>query len=103
MGTNFRSRVKALPEFKINKLNGESEIQRAMLILSYIGQSYQWSENNPQLVILTVKEIREQIAIDINATSNLWKAKGLNKSRKTQKAFDISAAIARGQHERQSN
>jgi indoleamine 2,3-dioxygenase len=47
MGTNFRSRVKALPEFKINKLNGESEIQRAMLILSYIGQSYQWSENNP--------------------------------------------------------
>jgi len=47
MGTNFRSRVKALPEFNINKLNGEAEIQRAMLILSYIGQSYQWSENNP--------------------------------------------------------
>jgi len=47
MGTNFRSRVKALPEFDISKLNGEAEIQRAMLILSYIGQSYQWSENNP--------------------------------------------------------
>ena len=47
MGTNFRSRVKALPDFNINKLNGEAEIQRAMLILSYIGQSYQWSENNP--------------------------------------------------------
>jgi len=47
MGTNFRSRVKALPEFNINTLNGEAEIQRAMLILSYIGQSYQWSENNP--------------------------------------------------------
>jgi indoleamine 2,3-dioxygenase len=47
MGSNFRSRVKALPEFNINKLNGEAEIQRAMLILSYIGQSYQWSENNP--------------------------------------------------------
>ena len=47
MGTGFRSRVKALPEFDINKLNGEAEIQRAMLILSYIGQSYQWSENNP--------------------------------------------------------
>jgi indoleamine 2,3-dioxygenase len=51
MGTNFRSRVKVLPEFKVNKLNGESEIQRAMLILSYIGQSYQWSENNPATVM----------------------------------------------------
>ena len=51
MGTNFRSRVKALPEFKIDKLNGEAEIQRAMLILSYIGQSYQWSENSPATVM----------------------------------------------------
>ena len=51
MGTNFRSRVKALPEFHIDKLNGEAEIQRAMLILSYIGQSYQWSENNPATVM----------------------------------------------------
>jgi len=51
MGTNFRSRVKALPEFKISKLNGEAEIQRAMLILSYIGQSYQWSENSPATVM----------------------------------------------------
>jgi len=51
MGTDFRSRVKALPEFNINKLNGEAEIQRAMLILSYIGQSYQWSENKPATVM----------------------------------------------------
>ena len=51
MGTNFRSRVKALPDFDINKLNSEAEIQRAMLILSYIGQSYQWSENNPATVM----------------------------------------------------
>ena len=51
MGTNFRSRVKALPEFKISKLNGEAEVQRAMLILSYIGQSYQWSENSPATVM----------------------------------------------------
>jgi hypothetical protein len=50
-------------------------------------------------IVETVKEIREQIAVDIQATSQLWKAKGLNKSRKTQKAFDISAAIARGQNE----
>ncbi len=52
-----------------------------------------------QLVILTVKEIREQIASDIEATVPLWKSKGLLKSRRTEKAFRISAAIARGQHE----
>lgn len=50
-------------------------------------------------IVFTVKEIREQIAVDIQATSDLWKSKGLNKSRRTQKAFDISAAIARGQNE----
>lgn len=47
-------------------------------------------------IVFTVKEIREQIAVDIEATSQLWKLKGLNKSRRTQKAFDVSAAIARG-------
>ena len=50
-------------------------------------------------IVFTVKEIRDQIATDIEGTSRLWKAKGLNKSRRTQKAFDISAAIARGQNE----
>ena len=52
-----------------------------------------------EFIVFTVKEIREQIATDIQATSDLWKAKGLNKSRRTQKAFDVSAAIARGQNE----
>jgi len=52
-----------------------------------------------EFIVFTVKEIREQIAVDIEATSQLWKSKGLNKSRRTQKAFDISAAIARGQNE----
>ena len=52
-----------------------------------------------EFIVFTVKEIRDQIAVDIEATSELWKAKGLNKSRRTQKAFDISAAIARGQNE----
>lgn len=52
-----------------------------------------------EIIILTVKEIRNDIAMDILATSDLWKAKGLNKSRRTQKAFDISAAIAWGKHE----
>jgi hypothetical protein len=50
-------------------------------------------------IVFTVKEIRDQIALDIEGTSELWKVKGLNKSRRTQKAFDISAAIARGQNE----
>lgn len=50
-------------------------------------------------IVETVKEIREQIAVDIEGTSDLWKAKGLNKSRRTTKAFQISAAIARGQNE----
>ena len=50
-------------------------------------------------IVFTVKEIRDQIATDIEGTSQLWKVKGLNKSRRTQKAFDISAAIARGQNE----
>ena len=50
-------------------------------------------------IVETVKEIREQIAQDIQGTSDLWKAKGLNRSRRTTKAFEISAAIARGQNE----
>lgn len=53
-----------------------------------------------ELIIMTVKEIREQIASDIEATVPLWKSKGLLKSRRTEKAFRISAAIARGQNEK---
>jgi ribosomal protein S17E len=53
-----------------------------------------------ELIIVTVKEIREQIAGDIEATIPLWKSKGLLKSRRTEKAFQISAAIARGQNEK---
>ncbi len=51
MGTNFRKRVQALPKFNIDKLNGEAEIQRAMLVLSYIGQAYQWSDNEAAIVM----------------------------------------------------
>ena len=51
MGTNFRKRVEALPKFNIDKLNGEAEIQRAMLVLSYIGQAYQWSDNQAATVM----------------------------------------------------
>jgi indoleamine 2,3-dioxygenase len=54
MGTNFRQRVKNLPQFNIGKLNGEAEIQRAMLVLSYIGQAYQWSETTAATVMPAV-------------------------------------------------
>ena len=50
-------------------------------------------------IVFTVKEIREQIAQDILGTADLWMAKGHLKSRKTLKAFLVSAAIARGQNE----
>jgi indoleamine 2,3-dioxygenase len=51
MGTNFRKRVQALPKFNVDKLNSEAEIQRAMLVLSYIGQAYQWSDNEAATVM----------------------------------------------------
>ena len=47
MSTNFRKRVTELPDFNIKALKGDAEIQRAMLVLSYIGQSYQWSDESP--------------------------------------------------------
>ena len=50
-------------------------------------------------VVFTVKEIREQIARDIEATMPLWETKGWLKSRRTRKAFEASAAIARGHNE----
>lgn len=52
-----------------------------------------------EIVILTVKEIREQIAMDIMATIPLWERHGWLKSRRTRKAFEAGAAIARGQNE----
>lgn len=52
-----------------------------------------------ELIIVTVKEIREQIAADIDATVPIWKRMGYLKSRRTAKAFKVCAAIARGLHE----
>ena len=51
MGSDFRKRVNALPKFNIDKLNGEAQIQRAMLVLSYFGQAYQWSDNKAATVM----------------------------------------------------
>ena len=50
-------------------------------------------------IVFTVKEIREQIAQDILATIPLWERHGWLKSRRTRKAFEAGAAIARGQNE----
>jgi hypothetical protein len=52
------------------------------------------------LVITTVKEIREQIAQDIEATVPVWQGLGFMKSRRTKAAFKVCAAIARGQNEK---
>jgi len=54
MGSNFRQRVKDLPAFKIETLKTDGEIRRAFLILSYIGQAYQWSDNEPAHVLPAV-------------------------------------------------
>lgn len=54
MGSDFRQRVKDLPEFKIETLKTDGEIRRAFLILSYIGQAYQWSDNEPAHVLPAV-------------------------------------------------
>jgi len=54
MGSDFRQRVKDLPAFKIETLKTDGEIRRAFLILSYIGQSYQWSDNEPAHILPAV-------------------------------------------------
>lgn len=51
------------------------------------------------LIIATVKEIREQIASDIEYTASVWETVGKVKNSKARKAFKVSAAIARGQNE----
>jgi hypothetical protein len=53
-----------------------------------------------ELIITTVKEIREQIALDIEATVPVWQGLGFMKSRRTKAAFKVCAAIARGQNEK---
>lgn len=45
MGTGFRKHVRSMPAFDVAALSSEGETRRAMLALSYIGQAYQWCEN----------------------------------------------------------
>lgn len=51
------------------------------------------------LIIMTVKEIREQIANDIEYTAAVWENVGKVRNSKARKAFKVSAAIARGENE----
>ena len=51
MGSDFRQCVKDLPPFRIDTLKTDGEIRRAFLVLSYIGQAYQWSDNEPAHVL----------------------------------------------------
>ncbi|MGA1404672.1 MAG: hypothetical protein ACO32W_08125, partial [Ilumatobacteraceae bacterium] len=47
MGADFRKTVQQMRPFDVSALQGEGEIRRAMLALSYIGQAYQWSDVAP--------------------------------------------------------
>ena len=51
------------------------------------------------LIVATVKEIREQIDQDILFTQQIWERKGFIKSRRTRKAFDACRAIVQGKNE----
>ena len=55
------------------------------------------------LIITTVKEIREQIALDIEYTYEVWAQLGKAKGRKIKKAFEVSSDIARGKNEQISS
>ncbi len=54
-----------------------------------------------EFIVFTVKEIREQIALDIEYTYEVWATHGKAKSRRTKKAFEVCADIARGLNEMQ--
>jgi hypothetical protein len=51
-------------------------------------------------IVFTVKEIREQIALDIEYTYDVWEQYGKAKGRRTKKAFEVCADIARGLNEK---
>ena len=51
------------------------------------------------LIVTTVKEIREQLDQDILFTQQIWERKGFLKSRRTRKAFEACRAIVQGKNE----
>ena len=55
--------------------------------------------NIMDLVVTTVKEIRNQLDQDILFTQQIWEHKGFLKSRRTRKAFEACRAIVQGKNE----
>ena len=51
------------------------------------------------LIVTTVKEIRQQLDDDILFTQQIWERKGFMKSRRTRKAFEACRAIVQGKNE----
>ena len=51
------------------------------------------------LIVMTVKEIREQLDQDILFTQQIWERKGFMKSRRTRKAFEACRSIVQGKNE----
>ena len=56
-------------------------------------------EDVVNLIVMTVKEIREQLDQDILFTQQIWQRKGFLKSRRTRKAFEACRAIVQGKNE----
>ena len=52
-----------------------------------------------EMIIMTVKEIREQMDQDILFTQQIWERKGFLKSRRTRKAFEACRSIVQGKNE----
>jgi len=49
-----------------------------------------------QLLVYTIKEMREELAIEMENTAAMWKMEGKLKSRKTLRAFQECIDITRG-------
>lgn len=47
LSSHFRSLITALPEFPVEKLTNQAELERAMQLLSYLGHAYVWGVKNP--------------------------------------------------------
>jgi hypothetical protein len=52
-----------------------------------------------EMIIMTVKEIRQQMDQDILFTQQIWERKGFVKSRRTRKAFEACRSIVQGKNE----
>jgi len=51
MSDDVREHLAALPPFPLHKLANESELRRAMVVLSYIGHAYVWGGERPATVL----------------------------------------------------